>query len=63
VHFGQHDAELHAAGVIHLRADNVVIHVEATRGFRKQRRIDGWPVNSMRSIGTLSAVAVGFRRA
>ncbi len=34
VHFGEHDAELHPAGIIHLRADNVVIHVEATRGFR-----------------------------
>ncbi|ETJ45052.1 hypothetical protein Q604_UNBC00944G0001, partial [human gut metagenome] len=36
VHFSQHDAELNATGVIHLRANNVVVDVETTRGFRKQ---------------------------
>ena len=39
VHFGQHNAELHAAGVIHLRTDNVVVDVEPTRGLGEQRRV------------------------
>ena len=40
VHFSQHNAELNATGVIHLRANNVVVDVETTRGFRKQWGID-----------------------
>ena len=35
VHFSQHDAEFHTAGVIHLRANNVVINVKATGRLRK----------------------------
>src|SRR5690606_40508492 len=41
VHFRQHNAELHATGVVHLRANNVVIHVKATRGFGQQRCVNG----------------------
>lgn len=40
VQLRQHHAEFHAAGIIHLGADNVVVHVEAASGFRQQRRID-----------------------
>ena len=39
MHFGQHDAELNATGVIHLRANNVVIHIKAASCFGQQRRI------------------------
>ena len=41
VHLGQHDAELDAARVIHLRANNVVIHIKTTGSLRKQRGIYG----------------------
>ncbi len=45
-------SELHPAGMIHLRADNVVIHVERRTRFRNSGTSTEWPVNSMRSIGT-----------